>query len=114
MNPEIVGLGVLVFGFLGIIFISGCIQQDVVARLISIEGGSFVDAAGYYEGTLKLKEIKTDKEYSIFVCTKDWSWVELNSCYNFNLSEIENNIESHKYSAELGGCYVGKLEKVNC
>ena len=105
-----------------IALISGCVQQEesptesefVIARLINVVGGDFVESAGYYEGMLTLKDVDSNEEYSIFACAEDWSWVEENSCYKFSPSEVEENVESHKMSAQLSGCYVGTLEKADC
>jgi len=121
-----------IIAILGVIVISGCVQQQirpeeqiitsttttepefVTAKLISIIGGDFVPSAGYYEGKLVLSDITTGKKYPIFVCSKSWDWVKEGSCYKFNLDEVNENIEQHKFSAELSGCYVGTLEQVSC
>ncbi len=116
-----------IIAVLGILVISGCVQQQVktqnqttpksefvTAKLISITGGDFVPSANYYEGELNLSNTVTGKKYSIFVCSTSWDWVKQNSSYKFNPDEVNKNIESHKYSAELSGCYVGSLEEVNC
>lgn len=90
------------------------IKQDfVIAKLVSVTGGDFVESGGYYEGMLKLGDTKTNEEYSIFACSKDWSWVEEGNCYKFSPFAVNKNIEQHKYSTELSGCYVGLLEQVS-
>ena len=117
---------------LGILAISGCAQQQIIqkeqnitptnvtepkivtAKLSSITGGDFVASAGYYEGKLILSDIQNGTAYSIFACSKNWGWVKENSCYKFNPEEVNTNIEQHKFSSELSGCYVGSLEEVNC
>ncbi|MCX8193865.1 MAG: hypothetical protein N3G19_00660 [Candidatus Pacearchaeota archaeon] len=58
---------------------------------------------------LKLEDVKTKEEYLIFACSREWNWVKLNSCYVFNFTEVKENIERHKMSMELSGCYVGTL-----
>lgn len=88
--------------------------EFVIARLIKVVNSSFDRYAGYYEGKLILLDITTGKKYSIFVCSKSWEWVKENSCYRFSPKEVNENIEQHKYSAKLSGCYVGTLEKVSC
>ncbi len=121
-----------IIAILGVLVISGCIQQQikpeeqtptpitttepkfVTAKLISITGGDFVPSAGYYEGRLILSDIATREEYSIFACSKSLNWVKEDSCYKFSPDEVNENIEQHKYSAELNGCYVGTLEQVTC
>lgn len=117
-----------------IVLISGCVQRNalpnvkqpanitpatykneiIIARLINITDAAFSDSSGYYEGRLKLKDIKTNEERWISPCAKDWSWVKEGACYRFNSTEVKRNVESHRYSAELGGCYVGTLEQINC
>ena len=116
---------------LGLLALSGCVQQRtrseehittqthaksefVTAKLVSVEGGVFVPSAGYYEGELTLSDVRTGKEYSIFVCSKSWDWVKENACYRFSPIEVNKNIEQHKLSSELSGCYVGSLDEVNC
>jgi hypothetical protein len=89
-------------------------NEIVVAKIVNITGGDFVPSADYYEGLLKLQDIKISEIYSIFLCTKNWSPIKMNSCYQFNISEVNENIESHKFSAELSGCYVGTLALANC
>ncbi|HDI03088.1 MAG TPA: hypothetical protein ENF67_00930 [Candidatus Pacearchaeota archaeon] len=88
--------------------------EFVKAKLIKVINSSFDRYAGYYEGKLILLDIKTGKKYSIFVCSKSWDWVKENSCYKFSPKEVNENIEKHKYSAELSGCYVGTLEEISC
>jgi len=125
-------IGFLVLVIAGIVFISGCVQEEVrpeeqsttstittkpefvTAKLTSVKGGDFVSSADYYEGELILTNIITGKEYSLFVCSKSWNWVKEGSCYKFSPAEVNENIEQHKYSAELSGCYVGTLEQVSC
>lgn len=121
-----------IIAILGVLVISGCIQQQikpeeqtptpitttepkfVTAKLISITGGDFVPSAGYYEGKLILSDITTGKEYPIFACSESWNWVKESSCYKLNPEEVNENVEQHKFSAELSGCYVGSLEEVSC
>lgn len=69
--------------------------------------GKFVESAGYYEGTPEFEDIETAEPCTYFVCTEAWSWVKLESYYIFNVTEVESNIESHTFSAELNGCYAG-------
>jgi len=116
---------------LGILVISGCAQQQVntqdqnitpttpksefvIAKLISITNSGFVPSANYYEGQLILSNTITKEEYSIFACSTSWDWVKQDSCYKFNPDEVNKNIDGHKMSAELSGCYVGSLEEVSC
>ncbi len=89
-------------------------QEEFTAKLISITGGDFVPSAGYYEGKLILSDITTGKEYPIFACSESWNWVKESSCYKLNPEEVNENVEQHKFSAELSGCYVGSLEEVSC
>jgi len=89
-------------------------STPIIAKLTGTDGGSFVESAGFYEGMLQLTDIKTNNRYIVSTCTQDWSWVKIDSCYKLNLKEINTNMESHKYSAELSGCYVGRLESVEC
>ena len=120
----------LVLILLLVIFIIGCSKQtytqnsnniqeqnqDVVAKLTNIERatGNVEQFSGYYEGKLSLQDVNSGKIYSIFACSKDWSWVKQDYCYKFNPSEVDNNVQSHMYSAELSGCYIGTLQQVNC
>ena len=115
---------------LGVLVISGCVLQQikhegqtinsttptgsefVTAKLISIT--NFTPCGSYYEGTLILSDTATGEKYSIFVCSKSWDWVKKGSCYKFSPDDINENVEHHKYSAELSGCYVGTLEQVSC
>ena len=97
--------------------LSGCANTDsepVTAKLVSIIGGNFVASAGYYEGKLTLSDTKDGKEYSIPACSKNWDWVKEGSCYQFSPAEVNKNIDQHKYSAELSGCYIGILTQVEC
>lgn len=89
-------------------------QELVTAKLIKITGGNFVPSAGYYEGRLLLSDTATNKEYSIFACSQSWDWVKESACYKFNPAEVNKNIEQHRRSAELSGCYVGSLDEVSC
>jgi hypothetical protein len=94
-------------------------EKIVVAKLINVEpaddgnGSNYIPSAGYFEGRLFLSQ-ETGEDYEIFVCSEDWSWVELDSCYEVNLDDVNANVESHKFSAELSGCYVGALAKTTC
>ncbi len=83
-------------------------------KLITIEGGNFVDSANLYEGNLIFENVENKESYFVFVCSDDWLWVQLNACYKINVNEVERNIKEHKYSAELSGCFVGNLQKVDC
>jgi len=90
-------------------------QKEVVtAKLTSVTGGNLSQSAGYYEGSLVFQDISNMTEYNMFLCTGNWSVVKLNSCYNLNLTEIAQNVENHKFSSELSGCYVGTLTEVSC
>ncbi len=91
-------------------------EEFVIAKLISIgpPNGEFIQSAGLYEGELELENIETSETYSYFVCTYDWSWVKLESCYKFDPVEVQQNIDDHKFSAELSGCYVGTFEEISC
>ncbi|VVB76075.1 Uncharacterised protein [uncultured archaeon] len=90
----------------------------VTAKLVDIQKSAdtngYVQSAGYYEGTLTLVNIQTQKEYSFFACSKDWNWVNESACYTFSPAEVSKNIESHIYSSELSGCFVGELDQVPC
>ncbi len=86
----------------------------ITANLTNITGGDYVESAGLYEGTLVFEDIETSETYSYFVCTENWSWVKLYSCYKLNLEEIQQNIDNHMHSAELSGCYVGTIEETSC
>jgi len=93
----------------------------MLAKLVNIEpasdgitGSNYISSAGYFEGRLYLNNQDTGEEYNLFVCTKDWSWVKEGMCYNLNLDDINTNIESHKFSSELSGCYVGILDSSSC
>lgn len=120
-----------IMAVLSILLISGCVQQQlstqnqtttqntsksefVTAKLINISGGAFVSLANYYEGKLILSNTITGEKYSIPTCSTTWDWVKQNSCYKLNPNEINENLDKHKMSAELSGCYVGSLEEVNC
>ena len=104
----------------------GCIDNfcmydygSYTARIINVTGGDFNNASNYYEGTLFYDCIGQNckiyiMEPSIFVCTENWSWVKVGSCYEINDLEVQRNIQAHKYSAELSGCYIGSFEEVNC
>lgn len=89
-------------------------SSNRISKLVNVTGGGFVESAKYYEGELKFVDTKNNGEYSIFLCTKDWSWIKEGYCYKLNLSEIEENVNNHKYSMELSGCYVGILQQVAC
>ena len=98
---------------------AGCTKQptqptSIIANLTNITGGNYVESAGLYEGNLVFENIESSETHSYFVCTKNWSWVKLHSCYKLNLEEIQQNIDSHMQSAELSGCYVGTIEEVSC
>jgi len=100
---------------------AGCAQEPVKARgdvvtakLISVLGGDFVPSANYYEGSLVFQDTANMSQYNMFLCTTDWKVVKLNSCYSLNLTEMAQNIESHRMSMELSGCYVGTLTEVSC
>ena len=80
-------------------------------KLINIEGGDFVESAGYYEGNLYFQNLETGEEYSIFTCSESWDWVVKEDCYSINKADVEKNIEEHKFSSALSGCYVGTLNK---
>ncbi|MEM5829434.1 MAG: hypothetical protein QW040_02015 [Candidatus Aenigmatarchaeota archaeon] len=89
--------------------------EVITAQLIEVKGGSFSESSGYYGGELILTDISTRQfNYSFSVCSKNWSWVRKNSCYELNLSDIKKNIEGHIYSAELSGCYIGSFKEVSC
>jgi hypothetical protein len=104
----------------------GCIENMCMydygsykAKINNVTGGDFVPSANYYEGTLFYNCIGQNckiyiSEPSIFVCTGNWSWVKIGSCYEINDLEVQRNIQNHKYSMELSGCYVGSLKEVNC
>lgn len=114
----------LVTFIFAVILIGGCASSMnkenyfnndfVTAKLVNISGGNLSRAAGLYEGKLTLVDVNMGEEYSIFTCIDSWDWVKLNSCYFFNNSLVKANIENHKYSMELSGCYVGTLNEVNC
>jgi hypothetical protein len=89
-------------------------NKTISARLVSVSGGYWVPSAGYYEGELNLTDTSTGNHYIIFVCSKDWSWVRNSSCYELNPREVSENVKLHIYSAELSGCYVGKLNIASC
>ena len=99
---------------------AGCVQQEqtkrevITAKLISLTGGDLVSSANYYEGSLVFQDTMNMSQYNLFLCTTDWSVVKLMSCYELNLTEVAQNIESHRMSSELSGCYVGTIQKVNC
>ena len=102
-----------------LLMVSGCVDTEtendiITAKLVNVEGGEYVESAELYEGTLTFEDIYTQKEHEIFVCTEDWSWVVEGNCYILNLPEINENIEQHRFSAELSGCYVGKLTETTC
>jgi hypothetical protein len=114
---------------LSMLILSGCIKKTaqpdsvnttnssdsgfVKAKLIGVNGGEFVQSAGYYEGTLQLV-YGGDGTYSFLVCSNSWNWVKKGSCYRFNPEEVYKNIELNKQSSELSGCYVGTLDRVDC
>jgi len=98
---------------------AGCsnpgVQSDVVKmRLVGITGGNFSESNGYYTGVLTFMNVVQGTGYPMVLCTTDWSVVKLMSCYSLNLTEIAQNVESHRMSSELSGCYVGTIQKVNC
>ena len=87
----------------------------VVAKLTNFEDFGFVQSAGMYEGRLTLIDVNNNTQYIIGPCTQDkLDWVVNDSCYRFNITEVNNNIESHRMSMELSGCYVGTLARVSC
>lgn len=88
--------------------------EFITAKLINITGGDFTPSAQYYEGRLILSYRITGKQITIFVCSESWDWVKQDSCYRFDPNKVNENIEQHKYSAELSGCYIGSLEEVAC
>ncbi|MCK4589889.1 MAG: hypothetical protein KAT77_05565 [Nanoarchaeota archaeon] len=90
------------------------ITEGITVKLVEISGGGFVEAAGYYEGTLKLRGVGDDEEYTIFACSKSWDWVKQDGCYKFDKSEVDKNVDNHKFSAELSGCFVGRLAETSC
>ena len=112
---------ILIVGVIAVILIIGLFvcysrypKTSNVVSLVNVSGGSFVESAGLYEGSLSLKYTKTGQEYSLFVCYNSWDWVKEGSCYKFDEAEIEKNKQSHITSAELSGCYVGTLELTEC
>ncbi len=86
----------------------------VKAKLINVTGGEIVYSTGKYEGNLTLIDSLANNKYKIFVCTKNWSWIKVGSCYSFNYSNIEENVYNHIFDGELSGCYVGELNKSLC
>ena len=97
-------------------------NRDTIVKLTKIapaadndnNGSNFVKSAGYYEGELVLQDKYSGKEYTLFACSKTWDWVKLANCYKFNEANFKANVESHIYSMELSGCYVGTLEPISC
>jgi hypothetical protein len=89
-------------------------ENIIIVKLVNATSWGYVESAGYYGGILDFVDIKTSKNYSINPCSKDWSWVKEGSCYEINLREVNQNIESHKYSMMLSGCYVGTLNQTSC
>lgn len=97
----------------GIYFYSNS-SLDSVVRLTNITSVNLVESAGIYEGLLIFTDIKTGKETPLFICSKSWDFVKADNCYIWNDKNIQKNIDSHKYSAELSGCYVGELKVTSC
>jgi len=87
----------------------------IIGKLVSDDGkNNFVESAGYYEGNIVLKDVITGKDYSTFVCSQKRNWSKEGDCYEFNLEDVQENIDLHKYSAELSGCYIGEFKQIKC
>jgi hypothetical protein len=122
---------VIICGVIGFYFYKMPIQKEeisppneelIYAKLVSIDTpvwnskveNYYNSGSGYYEGILNFSDIKTNKNYSIIVASKDWSWVKVGNCYKINLTEVNQNIKRHETSMMFSEYYVGTLEQTSC
>jgi hypothetical protein len=81
-------------------------QNSVITtKLLSVEGGTYVQSAGYYQGTLQFIDIKNGNPYHLFSCLKKWPVYKIGTYYYLDLNDLKNT----SHSAENSGCYTKEL-----